>query len=174
MYFFNAEKYRRKEMYMLEPIPAQFSYVLGHRKYVPKVEVKPVQVKVEVKVDVKPVEVDVKPVEVKKVKIIKFCTNEETPDKWKEYRRLYSLDYYKLHKDTEFREKVNEKAREIYHALTPEQKKIVNKKKQEYIKQSIREKLSDPITAEILRQKWRDERKKRNDRIKLENLKKTL
>jgi hypothetical protein len=165
MYFFNAEKYRRKEMYMLEPIPVQFSYVLGHRpnKYVPK-EVKPEVVNSQsVLRSNKPVEVN----EVKKVKTRIIHNNDYTNEnKWKEYRRLYSLDYYKLHNDTEFREKVNEKARDIYHGLTPEQKKVVNKKKQEYTRRLIREKLSDPVSAEILRQKWRDERKKRNDRIK--------
>jgi len=153
---------------MLEPIPAQFSYVLGHKK--PK----------EVEVKVNPIVVNplVIEVEVKKVKIRIIHNNDyarETIDKWKEYRRLYSLDYHQRHKDNiDFREKVNEKARDIYHGLTPEEKKVVNKKKQEYTKRLIREKLSDPVSAEILRQKWRDERKKRNDRIKLENFKKSL
>ena len=83
--------------------------------------------------------------------------------------RTYSQDYHNIHKDDiGYREKANKKARDIYHLLTRDEKTIVNKKKQEYIKNKIREKLSNPITAEILRQKWRYERKRRNDRIKNE------
>lgn len=149
MYFFNAEKYRRKEMYTLEKIHEPYLYILGHKPL--KMEKTYLKTVSEVKKSVSEVN--------------EYA--QETTDKCKEHRRIYSLTYPRKTKDDiDYREKANEKARDIYHSLTPEEKSVVNKKKQDYIRRKNREKLADPVSAEILRQKWRDERKRRNDRIK--------
>lgn len=147
MYFFNAEKYRRKEMYTLEKIPEPYLYVLGHKPL--KTEKTYLKTVSEVKNSVSEVN----------------DYAQEKIDKCKEYRRTY---HRKTKDDIDYREKANEKARDIYHSLTTEEKSVVNKKKQDYIRRKNREKLADPVSAEILRQKWRDERKRRNDRIKNE------